>query len=478
VAVLKTRRRRELEERVARLEALIARAGGEELPLLDSELGRLKGEIASSNETLAGMHAELADLQQRVVETRETALLQEVAIYEYRHPLEDAPAFKARLAQLKDQIKAAVKADQAVVGATTWTVNGSAAQGKKMVKDFSKLLLRAYNNEADNLVRTMKPYKRDSSIVRLQKTRETIARLGKTMNIAVTDYYHYLRVQELDLTADHLAMVAEQKEHEREERERLREERKAMQEFKREEERLRKELNHRQAVLVRLEESGADAVEIERARESLGDVEAALGGVLAREANIRAGYVYVISNFGSFGPSIVKIGMTRRLEPMDRVNELGDASVPFKFDVHALIFSDDAVGLEAELHEALDDRRVNLINRRREYFYTTPAAVEKVVSRAPWTDARVSRGTRGRGVAPVHEHAQAAQQRQLRPTDRAAPRRPYPGHLITHRAVSSPLVSSSNSASAGRSTTQALTIIRCKAMVRHVTLRRTNEATD
>lgn len=95
-----------------------------------------------------------------------------------------------------------------------------------------------------------------------------------------------------------------------------------------------------------------------------------------RTANIRAGYVYVISNVGSFGPGIVKIGLTRRLEPMDRVRELGDASVPFGFDVHALFFSDDAVGVEAELHRRFARTRVNRVNLRREYFYTTPAEVK------------------------------------------------------------------------------------------------------
>jgi hypothetical protein len=96
-----------------------------------------------------------------------------------------------------------------------------------------------------------------------------------------------------------------------------------------------------------------------------------------RAANVRAGYVYVISNLGSFGEGIVKVGLTRRLEPLDRVRELGDASVPFRFDVHALLFSDDAVGIEAKLHERLSDRRVNKVNLRREFFYATPVEVKE-----------------------------------------------------------------------------------------------------
>ncbi|MFD0571553.1 GIY-YIG nuclease family protein [Kitasatospora gansuensis] len=89
----------------------------------------------------------------------------------------------------------------------------------------------------------------------------------------------------------------------------------------------------------------------------------------------------MISNIGAFGEHMVKIGMTRRLEPMDRVNELGDASVPFRFDVHALIFSADAVGLERRLHQEFDASRVNRINLRREFFYVTPAEVRTALER-------------------------------------------------------------------------------------------------
>lgn len=101
---------------------------------------------------------------------------------------------------------------------------------------------------------------------------------------------------------------------------------------------------------------------------NLEDTAKAIEDVDYREANKRAGYVYIISNIGAFGEGVYKIGMTRRLDPIDRVNELGDASVPFNFDVHALIFTDDAPGLENALHKAFEDRKVNKINPRREFF--------------------------------------------------------------------------------------------------------------
>src|SRR6185437_13421469 len=158
--------------------------------------------------------------------------------------------------QLSDQIKAAVKAGSAVCGATNWTVNGSTREGAKMVREFSKLMLRAYNNEADNAVRSMKSYALQSSVARLDKARETISKLGGTMNIRVTDSYHRLRVEELQLTADYLAKTAEEKERAREERARLREEEIAAREYKREQERLEKEKAHYAGAAATLREKG------------------------------------------------------------------------------------------------------------------------------------------------------------------------------------------------------------------------------
>ncbi|GIH49937.1 hypothetical protein Mro03_51160 [Microbispora rosea subsp. rosea] len=134
--------------------------------------------------------------------------------------------------------------------------------------------------------------------------------------------------------------------------------------------------------MVKLLANG-DAAGAEELKAKLEEIGAAVADVEAREADIRAGYVSVISNVGAFGENVVKIGMTRRLEPEDRVRELGDASVPFRFDTHALIFSDDAVFLEGRLHDELRERRVNKVSPRREFLYATPAEdrdlLEKIV---------------------------------------------------------------------------------------------------
>nr|WP_232327766.1 DUF4041 domain-containing protein [Kibdelosporangium sp. MJ126-NF4]CEL12875.1 UPF0325 protein YaeH [Kibdelosporangium sp. MJ126-NF4]CTQ98560.1 UPF0325 protein YaeH [Kibdelosporangium sp. MJ126-NF4] len=287
------------------------------------------------------------------METREIALLQEVGIYEYAHPLEDAIAYKGALADLRRGIKDSAKQD-AVTCQVDWAVNGSVKEGQKLGRDMAKLMLRAYNAEADNAVRVVKPHTRDAVKKRLTTTRDTIAKLGVLMRIGISTHYHRLRLQEIDLTADYLTKVEIEREQARAERERLREEAKVMKEIERDRARLTKERAHYVSVVAKLEAKG-DTEGLQRAQEQLATVDDAIAGVEKRAANVRLGYVYVISNVGAFGPDVVKIGMTRRQEPMDRVRELGDASVPFRFDVHTLFFSEDAVALETTLHQKLAD---------------------------------------------------------------------------------------------------------------------------
>lgn len=289
------KRARELQSRVSGLEAELDRLGALSIVELEERKRSLSADIAEQAVTLEAERAtataalerelqqardddarartslkqdiaeltnELSELRKVVVATRDEQILQEVGVYEFQHPLDDAVAFKEALADLRADIKEMARADGGAIKATTdWTVNGSLTQGRKMVREYSKLMLRSYNAEADNLVRTMKPFKLEASTDRLRKSKDTIAKLGKTMSIEVSSRYHALRLKELKLTSDYLAKVAEEKEAEREEKARLREERKAQQEMERERERLQKERQHYANALSALEANGdLDAV--------------------------------------------------------------------------------------------------------------------------------------------------------------------------------------------------------------------------
>jgi len=373
------RGKKRLEEENEALRQQINRLMGMDTSAVARESAALQASLQQTRTEYQRLQMQLQQIRAELIQTSAEAELQEVGIYTYQHPLADAVAYKAQLADLTDRIKTTARSGNAVLASSGWTVNGSLAEGKRMTKEYSKLMLRAYNAEADNCVARVQPHRVHSTVDRLTKVAETIARLGKTMGIRVSAEYHQLRVYEIQLTADYRAKVEEEKERIREERERQREERTAALEFEREKTRLAKERAHYEGALAKLRAKG-DHAAIAEMEQKLREIDEAVAGVEAREANIRAGFVYVISNVGAFGPNMVKIGMTRRLEPEDRVRELGDASVPFRFDTHALIFSDDAVGLENKLHATLQQYRVNKVNPRREFFYVTPAQVRDALS--------------------------------------------------------------------------------------------------
>ena len=238
--------------------------------------------------------------------------------------------------------------------------------------DLAKLMLRAYNAEVDNSLRSLRAGNVLTAKKRVNASRDAIRKLGAMMQMHISDAFHELRLQEIELTADYLMKKQEEREAAIEERARLREERRVAAELAEERARLDKERDHLINALEALKGSGSTDDELER---RLAEINEAIAQNDYRAANIRAGYVYVISNRGAFGDNVVKIGLTRRLEPLDRVNELGGASVPFRFDVHALFFSEDAVTIESELHQHFAARRLNHANSRKEFFFATPQEV-------------------------------------------------------------------------------------------------------
>lgn len=374
-----------LRSEVARLQGLIDQYGLQEVAALDDLKGHLNQEVDGVRRQVAAASAELASRQADIASTEASLLdlrgaveVQELGLYDYEHPAEDSVALATQLEALRADIKTAVRAGRATQATSNFTFNNSTAKGAKFVRDMSKLMLRSYNAEAENCVKAVRAGNLATAQKRLTTAQEQIARLGTMIDLSITSYFHQLRLRELELANRHLRAVQEEKEAERAHREELREQRKAEKELAAEKARLEKERGHYANTIAALEANG-DLEGAERMRARLADVEHAIENVDYRAANIRAGYVYVISNVGSFGPDVVKIGLTRRLEPMDRVNELGDASVPFRFDVHALFFADDAVSIEAMLHQHFADRRINQINLRREYFRTTPTEVREVL---------------------------------------------------------------------------------------------------
>ena len=352
------------------------------------ELSRVEENLHSRQEELNDTMEELRKTKGQLIETNEEVLMQSFGLYTPHYTFMNADEYKARLLEIRAEQKDMVKNKTAVSGNTNWTVNNSESKGRKMVSDMQKLLLRAFNSECDDVIEHVKYNNIEASEKRITSSRDAISKLGSIMDFSIQPKYYRLKIEELHLAFEYAQKKQQEKEEQKEARARMREEAKLAKEIEEERKKLEKEQQHYQNALQRINAqleaaSEADRAAIEEKKAELvaqlNKIDKEFADVDYREANQRAGYVYVISNIGAFGENVYKIGMTRRLDPQDRVDELGDASVPFNFDVHAMIFSNDAPKLEAALHNAFADRKLNFVNQRREFFNVTLDEIKQVV---------------------------------------------------------------------------------------------------
>lgn len=379
----------------------------QEIAVLQNEIAALKAQLTPEHITLAELNQEieasrvtletvyksvvekkalLKELESQIIETDETVMLQSFGLYTPRYSFMRADEYKTRLLEIRANQKDMIKSKTAVTGSTSWTVNNSAAKGKKMVSDMQKLLLRAFNAECDDIVEHVKFNNLETSEKRITTSKDAISKLGDMMGISITPQYYRLKIEELYLAFEYQQKKQQEKEAQKEERARMREEAKLAKELEEARKALEKEQTHYLNALKKLDQQMADHGETPELLEKksqieiqLEEIEKSVKEVDYREANQKAGYVYVISNIGAFGENVFKIGMTRRLDPMERIDELGDASVPFNFDVHAMIFAENAPKLEAALHNAFSKQKVNFINQRREFFNVSLDDIKRVV---------------------------------------------------------------------------------------------------
>ena len=287
---------------------------------------------------------------------------------------------KDELERIREKAKEMVRNNTAVICKTDWTVNGSISKGRKMINDKIKMNLKSFNNGCDYIISSMKYSTYNSSLNKINKLFNDINRLSTTNDIEITKDYLNLKVEELNLAFVYAELKEEEKEEQRRIREQMREEVKRQAELEEKRKTINKEQQHYENELKRALEKNKDAELIKKLRERIAELENSKKDVDKLEATVKAGYVYIISNEGSFGENCYKIGTTRRLNPLDRVDELGNASVPFRFDVHALIFSEDCFELESKLHKIFDSKRVNKVNRRKEFFNVTLDEIVEVVN--------------------------------------------------------------------------------------------------
>lgn len=330
----------------------------------------------------------IKNVKKELIILEEEALLQSFGLYTPRYNLVDSSSYKKRLDEIRSRQKEMIKNKTALNYSDNWTLDGSKQKGTAMNNDNMKMVLRAFNNECEASIQKVKFNNITSIENKILKSAESINKLSVRNKIDITPQYIKLKLEELYLVYEYECKKEEEKEEQRQIKEQLREEAKRLAEIEKQKEKIRKEKEHLEKALFKykeqLESNSNDCNQ--DLLDKISEIENAISNAIDKEkdienneANNRAGYVYVVSNIGAFGENIFKIGMTRRLEPFDRIKELSSASVPFNFDVHAMIFSEDAPGLENALHKEFSNKRVNMVNQRKEFFNVSIEEIERVV---------------------------------------------------------------------------------------------------
>lgn len=358
---------------LAKLEQQIKK--GKEVISLDTELAQKRNELAQLNEEIAVANGNLN--------------LQEFGFFERQYSFSGSTKYKDKLDSLRMQQKSMVKNGAAGRIITPMLLDNSKSKGKAMQNQLIKAALRGFNGEADALLVKVSVVNVDNKIKALRKVFEQLNKMYSRNLIEITYPYLDLKIEELRLAAEYELRKQEEKELLREQREKEREDKKLQAEIKAKRKQLEKDRDHFKNMVAKvtelLKEAKNDEVdELKRQlaeyQDKLSELDEIEEDIDYRESHATAGYVYVISNIGSFGEDVYKIGVTRRLEPLERIRELSSASVPFQFDVHALIFSEEAFALETELHNQLANYKVNKVNGRKEYFKVSFEEIRNILA--------------------------------------------------------------------------------------------------
>lgn len=312
--------------------------------------------------------------------------MSELGFYKPHFDFGTSEEFKEKINKCREKQKIMLKDKKAIYCSQEWTLDGSKAKGRTLTNRNIKLTSRAFNNECDTLIANVRWNNILKFEERMLKAKQTIEKMNESNKIYIDNKYLALKLEELRLTHEYRDKKQKEKEEQAEIKRQIREEAKLQQDV---EVAAKEELKYKNLLLkTQKEAEKAVGEKLEKLKLTIKNLELDLKE--AQEKNEKAismaqqtksGYVYVISNIGSFGENVYKIGMTRRLEPMDRVRELSDASVPFSFDVHAMIYSNDAPKLENILHKKFDENRLNLVNNRKEFFHITLIEIEEEVKK-------------------------------------------------------------------------------------------------
>lgn len=345
----------------------------------DFERFMLINENESLKKEIEGLKSLLKGYQSN--EDNEEVVEIEKCTYSY----ETSKEFEDQLKEIRRKQKVIVKNKEAIIHDQEWTVEGSSSRGNKLMKDISNLALMSFNDYCDTLIVKLRYSGIDKVKDNITNKYNKINKLLKSFCSRISVDLLKLKFEEADLKCGWLRKKEEEKEEIKRKEAEIREQLKLEEEINKAKEKIQYEQSQYNSEIVRLQEQlinekGNNKVimkQLAKLQDKVSKLEEKKKDVLNRQINKKAGWIYIISN--PLLDGVVKIGVTRRLNAMDRINELGSASVPFKFKVHSIIFSEDAFKLEHDLHIAFDDYRVNKVNKQKEHFRISLDAVKEEV---------------------------------------------------------------------------------------------------
>jgi hypothetical protein len=350
----------------------------DEVSTLRDTATEIKKQIEETRSSYSEKRATLKKLEQQVAIYDEKLSFAELGVYEPHFEFNDADEYKQEIIRSRDRQKTMISAKTSTLCPTDWQVDGSRTRGQTMINRQTRLTMRAFNNECEAATANTRWNNVNAMEKRIINAAKQIDKANESMKLRISEQYVSLKLNELHATHEYRERLKMDKKERAELAREEREEKKLLAEAEaaeREEERYQKLLDKARS------EAGVDEGRIAELEAALAEAHATSERARAMAEMTKSGYVYIISNIGSFGENVVKIGLTRRLEPDDRVKELGDASVPFGFDTHAMIYSDEAPALENALHKEFVDRRVNASNMRKEFFRVGLEEVQEAVKR-------------------------------------------------------------------------------------------------
>lgn len=365
----------ETQKRNLQLEAELKRVG----PVidLDKSIQEREVELLTRKSDLEKVSSAIQESAETLSEYELRQDLEETSFYHPRYEFEDIAQYSEALELVNEAQKELIKRRQAFYGPDRSELKGD-------YRKIGNLALAAFNSESEVIIEGVSFDNFEQSKEKLRILFNKINNLAGPSDVLLADEYLDLKVKEMAIAYDYREAAQKAKDEQLELKSQMREEEQARDEAEKAREEAMEEQARYEAALAAARKEMESRSEGERAeyekkilalQQKLDEATAERERATAMAQITKKGHVYIISNLGSFGEDVFKIGMTRRKDPQERIKELGDASVPFGFDVHAVIYAEDAPALENLLHKQFDHGRMNKVNLRKEFFRVSLDAI-------------------------------------------------------------------------------------------------------